>query len=43
MAQRVCEDTGLIPGLALWVEDPALLQAGGIGCRCGSDPVLLWL
>ena len=30
------EDMGLIPGLAQWV-------SCDIGCRCSSDPTLLWL
>ena len=34
---RICEVMGLIPGLAQWVKDLALLQ----GCRYGLDPVLL--
>ena len=37
------EDMGLIPGLTWWVSDLALPQSCGVGCRCGSDPVLLWL
>ena len=36
------EDTGLIPGSDQWVEGQALLRSG-IGCRRGSDLVLLWL
>jgi len=28
------EDVGLIPGLTM---------SCGVGCRCGSDPALLWL
>ena len=35
------EDMGLIPGRAPWVKD--LAMSCGVGCKCGSDPVLLWL
>ena len=31
------EDVGSIPGLTL-----GIAVSCGIGCRCGSDPVLLW-
>ena len=34
------EVAGSIPGLAQWVRD---LVWCGVGCRCGSDPELLWL
>ena len=33
----------LIPGLDQWVRDPVLPMSCGVGCRWGSDPVLLWL
>ena len=36
------EVLGSIPGLAQWVKDLVLPQ-GGVGRRCGLDPVLLWL
>ena len=36
------EVVGLIPGLALWVMDPALLSCS-IVRRHSSDPALLWL
>jgi len=36
------EDVGLIPGLTQWVKD-LVASICGIGNRCGSDPVLLWL
>ena len=40
----ICEDMGLIPGLAQWIEFPGLLGAMvGIGCRCVSDPEWLGL
>ena len=31
----------LIPGLPQWVKDMAM--GCSVGCRCGSDPALLWL
>ena len=38
----LCEDVGSIPGLAQGVEDPAVLEAAGVSCRCSSDLVGLW-
>ena len=35
------EDMSSILGLAQWVNSVAV--SCGVGCRCGSDPVLLWL
>ena len=37
------EDVGLIPGLAQWGKDLALLVSCGVGHRHLSDPELLWL
>ena len=37
------EVAGSIPALAQWVNDLALPWAVVVGCRRGSDPVLLWL
>ena len=39
---NIHEGAGLIPGLAQSVKD-LVLPCGGVGRRCGSDPVLLWL
>ena len=35
------EDMSSILGLAQWVNSVAV--SCGVGCRCGSDPVLMWL
>ena len=42
---HIHEDVSLIPGLAQWVGDLALLVSCSVGRRCGSDPalLLLWL
>ena len=38
------EVSGLIPGLAQWVNDPVSVAVScGVGCRRGSDPELLWI
>ena len=34
------EVAGSIPGLTQWVKDP---MSCSVGCRCSSDPELLWL
>jgi len=38
---RAHEDVGSIPGLAHW--GSGLAVGCSVGCRCGSDPLLLWL
>jgi len=37
------EVADLIPGLAQWVEGSGIAMSYSVGCRCGSDPALLWL
>ena len=37
------EVAGSIPGLAEWVKRSSIALSCGVGCRCGSDPALLWL
>ena len=37
------EVAGLVPGLAQWVKGSGVAVSCGVGCRCGSDPALLWL
>ena len=39
----VYKEVDSTPGLAQWVKDLALLVSCGVGHRCGSDPMLLWL
>jgi len=36
------EVAGSVPALAQWVNDHGV-AVSCVGCRCGSDPVLLWL
>ena len=37
------EVAGSIPGLAAWVKRSGVAVSCGVGCRHGSDPMLLWL
>ena len=37
------EDVGLIPGFPHWVKGSGATSSCGVGCRRGSDLVLLWL
>ena len=37
------EDAGSNPGLAQWVKGSGVAVSFGVGCRCGSDLVFLWL
>ena len=34
---------GSIPGLIQWVGESGIAVSCGVGRRCGSDPMLLWL
>ena len=40
---NIHKDTGWIPGLPQWVKGSDVAVSYGVGRRCGSDPVLLWL
>ena len=37
------EVAGLVPGLAQWIKGSSVAVSCGVGCRCCSDPELLWL
>ena len=39
----IYKDEGSIPGITQWVKDPVLPMSCDVGCRQGSDLVLLWL
>ena len=32
-----------VPSLAQWVKGSSIAVSCGVGCRCSSDPALLWL
>ena len=40
---RIHEGSCLIPGLTQWVKGSGVAMSCGVGCRCSSDPGLLWL
>ena len=40
---RSHEVVGSIPGLAQWAGESGIAVSCGVGRRCGSDPMLLWL
>ena len=37
------EDAGSIPVLAQWVKGSSIVASCGVGHRCGSNLVVLWL
>ena len=37
------KDTSLVPSFAQWVKGSGVAMSCGVGCRCGLDPLLLWL
>ena len=37
------KDVGSVPGFAQWVVESSITVNCSVGCRCGLDPVLLWL
>ena len=37
------EVAGSVPALAQWVNRSSIAVSCGVGCRCGSDPAMLWL
>ena len=37
------EVAGSVPALAQWVKGSGIAMSCGVGCRHGSDPMLLWL
>ena len=37
------EVAGSIPGLARWVKGSGIAVSCDVGCRRGSDPMLMWL
>ena len=40
----IYDDVASVTGLAQWwVEGLSVAVSCGVGCRCGSDPALLWL
>ena len=40
---RYSVSEGLIPGLDQWFKGSGIAASCGVGCRCGSDLMLLWL